>query len=89
MAYKNTNKEDIPITNGAPDAYEWREHGRVSGLKDQLKRGPFYDFAIVGNLEGLYAANRGVLKRFSEQFLVDCDTSDGGCNGGLMQFTFN
>ena len=40
-------------------------------------------------LEGLYANNRGVLKRFSEQFLVDCDTDDSGCNGGFLQFTFN
>ncbi len=89
MAYENTNTVDVPITNGAPDAYDWREHGRVSGVKDQLKCGSCYAFATVGNLEGLYAANRGVLKRFSEQFLVDCDTGDGGCNGGLMQFTFN
>ena len=46
-------------------------------------------FCKVGNLEGLYAANKGVLKRFSEQFWVDCDTGYSGCNGGLMQFTFN
>ena len=34
-------------------------------------------------------ANKGVLKTFSEQFIVNYDTDDIGCNGGLMQFTFN
>lgn len=89
MALQNFSPVDVKETNGAPDAYDWREHGRVSGVKDQLSCGSCYAFATVGNLEGLYAANKGVLKTFSEQFLVDCDTGDSGCNGGLMQFTFN
>ena len=28
------------------------------------------------------------MKAFSEQMIIDCDTSDSGCNGGLMQYTF-
>ena len=28
------------------------------------------------------------VKTFSEQLLVDCDTSDSGCNGGLMELSF-
>ena len=31
---------------------------------------------------------KGSLKCFSEQFIIDCDTSDSGCNGGLMEYTF-
>jgi cathepsin F len=89
MAVQNFEPVDIEVTNGAPDSYDWRDHGRVSGVKDQLSCGSCYAFATVGNLEGLYAANKGVIKTFSEQFLVDCDTGDAGCNGGLMQFTFN
>ena len=42
----------------------------------------------VSNLEGLYAAKKGTIKTFSEQMLVDCDTSDSGCNGGLMEYAF-
>ena len=29
------------------------------------------------------------MKTFSEQMLVDCDTYDSGCNGGLMENTFD
>ena len=89
MAIANFEPADVKETNAAPDAYDWRNYGRVSRVKDQLSCGSCYAFATVGNLEGLYAANKGVLKTFSEQFLVDCDTGDSGCNGGLMQFTFN
>ena len=69
----------------APDAYDWRDYGRVSPVKVQ---GSCLAFSIIANLEGLYYAKKGVMKTFSEQMLVDCDTSDSGCNGGLMQYAF-
>ena len=65
----------------APDAYDWRDYGRVSPVKVQ---GSCLAFSIIANLEGLYYAKKGVMKTFSEQMLVDCDTSDCGCNVGLM-----
>ena len=89
LAFQNYSPVDIKLSNGVPDSYDWRENGRVSEVKDQLSCGSCYAFATCGNLEGLYASNKGVIKTFSEQFLVDCDTGDSGCNGGLMQFTFN
>ena len=43
---------------------------------------------MLGNLEGLYHIKYSEDLRFSEQQLVDCDTYDSGCNGGLMERTF-
>ena len=90
-AFAMANFEPVTVkeTNAAPSSYDWRNAGRVSGVKDQASCGSCWAFSTVGNLEGLYYANKNVMKTFSEQMLVDCDTKDSGCNGGLMQYAFN
>ena len=88
MAVVNFEPVSVKVSNAAPDSYDWRNQGRVSPIKDQGSCGSCWAFSTVANLEGLYYANKGVMKTFSEQMLVDCDTSDSGCNGGLMQYSF-
>ena len=89
LAVVNFEPATVKTTNAAPTSYDWRNQGRVSPIKDQASCGSCWAFATVANLEGLYYANKGVMKTFSEQMLVDCDTQDSGCNGGLMQYAFN
>ena len=84
MAMANFEPITVKVSNAAPSSYDWRNQNRVSAVKDQGSCG----FATVANLEGLYAEKKGVIKTFSEQMLVDCDTSDSGCNGGLMEYAF-
>ena len=73
----------------APDSFDWRDKGVVADVKDQGQCGSCWSFATMANLEGLYAQKKKVIKTFSEQFLVDCDTEDAGCNGGLMEYAFD
>ena len=89
MAMANFDPYMVKIKNNVPDSYDWRNYNRVSPIKDQGACGSCYAFSAIGNLEGLYAGNKGTLKTFSEQMLVDCDTSDSGCNGGIMEYTFS
>ena len=88
MAMANFDPTIVTVTNAAPSAYDWRDYGRVSAVKDQGSCGSCWAFSTVANLEGLYYAGKKVMKTLSEQMLVDCDTSDSGCNGGLMEYTF-
>ena len=88
MAMANFEPAYAKQANAAPTTLDWRTQNRVAAVKDQGSCGSCWAFSTVANLEGLYAAKKGTIKTFSEQMLVDCDTSDSGCNGGLMEYAF-
>ena len=88
MAMANFDPYFVEIKNGAPSSHDWRTRNIVPPVEDQGSCGSCWAFAALGNLECLYAMNKGTIKTFSKQMLVDCDTSDSGCNGGLMEYTY-
>jgi cathepsin F len=77
------------LNGDAPDAYDWRDHNAVGPVKDQGQCGSCWTFSTVGNLEGLHAIKKGKIVQYSEQQIVDCDKTDGGCNGGWMAKAFD
>ena len=88
FAMSNSSPTYVKVSNAAPTSFDWRDQNVVAQVKDQGSCGSCWAFAAVGNLEGLYAIEKHVIVTFSEQQLVDCDTSDSGCNGGLMEYAF-
>ena len=83
-------EKQIFVSNGndVPEAFDWREKGYVTRVRDQGSCGSCWAFSSIANIEGQYFKLKGELKEFSEQFLVDCDTIDMACQGGLMMNTF-
>jgi len=104
MKYSNINKENSGKKEGnnifeleedeiieqknsqTPASIDWRHI--MNPAKDQGSCGSCWSFAAMAAVEGNVNLKLKNLPNLSEQYLVECDTNDNGCNGGWPTRTF-
>jgi len=68
-----------------PASLDWRSKGAVTAVKNQEQCGSCWAFSVTENVESMWIlADKGTNTSvdFAPQQIVDCDTSDDGCDGG-------
>jgi len=70
----------------APDSFDWRNQSKVTDVKDQGQCGSCWAFSVTENVESVWMISKKLdassMETLAPQQIVDCDTSDDGCNGG-------
>lgn len=75
--------EDMSLPAAAA-AYDWRDHGGVTPVKDQFSCGNCWAFAATGVLESKLLIEGYAEFDLGEQFQTSCNAAFSGCFGGWM-----
>lgn len=72
-----------------PSAFDWRDYGGVTPVKDQTGCGSCWDFAATGALEAMFLLYGDVEYDLSEQQILSCRTPGYGCEGGTAEWAWD
>jgi cathepsin F len=87
--------EDVLVPNlkgSVPDTFDWRTQGAVTPVKNQGQCGSCWAFSVTENVESVWIISTNASVDdidLSPQQIVDCDTDDGGCDGGDTPTAYN
>jgi C1A family cysteine protease len=71
-----------------PTSFDWGAKGAVTPVKDQGQCGSCWAFSATEGVESAWFMAGHALPVLAPQQIVDCDTSDDGCNGGDLPTAF-
>jgi C1A family cysteine protease len=85
-AWKVQRDLELEEVDAAPATFDWEPTGKVTPVKNQEQCGSCWAFSATENIESVWMIAKDLtnanFKPLAPQQIVDCDTDDGGCNGG-------
>jgi len=72
-----------------PNNWDWFQQSVCTPVYNQGQCGSCWAFSATETIESAWALSGQTLTRFSMEQIVDCDTGDGGCNGGVPMNAFS
>jgi len=76
----------LPTGPQAPDTFDWRNKNMVTPVKNQEQCGSCWAFSVTENIESMWCMAKSLdctsFTPLAPQEIVDCDTTDLGCEGG-------
>ncbi len=79
----------FPVRRDHPAAFDWRDYGGVSSVKNQAGCGSCWLFGAVAALESAVLINEGIEYDLCEQQVLSCRTPGYGCSGGFPTWAWN
>jgi len=91
VGYASHSTQHFTPAPNAPATFDWRDSNMVTPVKDQGQCGSCWAFSATEAIESAWiVSGRGnTTINLSPQQIVDCDTSDSGCNGGDTKTAYN
>jgi len=81
---ETTRTPIVQVSGSAPNvtSFDWRDKNAVTYVKAQGQCGSCWAFSATEAIESAVALGGGGLTELAPEQIVDCDTTDQGCNGG-------
>lgn len=70
------------LRGGPPRTEDWVAKGMTTPIKNQEQCGSCWAFSTTESIESANAMAGNTLEQLTVEQIVDCDTTDSGCNGG-------
>jgi hypothetical protein len=83
------NFDPCTPTRELPTYFDWRDSVTLPPVKSQGGCGSCWAFATVGPLECNIKIKDDITVNLSEQYLVSCNKSDWGCDGGWWAHSYH
>ncbi len=87
--FRELDEQPPPVLLNPQDIFDWRDYNGVSAVKDQGPCGSCWAFAATGAVESAYMIYTGTEPDLSEQQALSCNTEEGGCDGGWMEYAYD